>query len=37
MSVNASDESISHVFFADDSVLFCRAMESEAQNVRFLL
>lgn len=37
MSVTASAELISHVIFADDSVLFCRALKSEAQNVRSLL
>ncbi|XP_070665131.1 uncharacterized protein [Malus domestica] len=32
MFVTASAKPISHVFFMDDSVLFCRALESEAQN-----
>ncbi|XP_050133196.1 uncharacterized protein LOC126609285 [Malus sylvestris] len=37
MAVTPSAEPLSHVFFADDSVLFCRAKENEAYNVKYLL
>lgn len=37
ITVNSLAVPISHVFFADDSVLFCWATETEAQNVKELL
>lgn len=37
ISMNAYAKTISHVFFADDSMLFCRTTEVEACNMKCLL